>query len=94
MEAAAAHLVRRSYSDPWWERRRGSAAVHETVTLYGLPLVADRTVAYATVDPSGARDLFIEHALVQGEVDLPLPVLADNRSVLVEARFAPSAQEK
>src|SRR3546814_11915637 len=40
---------------------------HEKVLLYGVPLVADRLVNYARVDPELCRELFIRHALVHGE---------------------------
>ena len=40
---------------------------HEQVTLYGVPLVADRLVNYGKVDPELSRELFIRHALVYGE---------------------------
>ncbi|MFO7549561.1 MAG: ATP-dependent RNA helicase HrpA [Acidimicrobiia bacterium] len=69
IEEAAAHLVRRSSSDPWWDAERGMAVAHETVTMYGIPLVTDRTVIYGRIDPDGARRLFIRHALVAGEWD-------------------------
>ncbi len=39
----------------------------ERVTLYGLPLVPRRRVGYANVDPAVARELFIRHALVEGD---------------------------
>ena len=39
----------------------------ERVTLYGLPLVARRRVGYASIDPQVARELFIRHALVEGD---------------------------
>ncbi len=85
-EQLGAHLVKQSHGDPRWDATRGKAVCKQRVTLYGLPLVADRTVAYASVDRSEARDLFIEHALVRGEADLPLPVLADNQAALADAR--------
>jgi ATP-dependent helicase HrpA len=40
------------------------------VTLYGVPIVARRRVQLGRVDPVTARDLFIRHALVDGEWDL------------------------
>ncbi|WP_180935656.1 ATP-dependent RNA helicase HrpA [Nocardioides ungokensis] len=61
------HLVKRSYSEPHWSRKRASVMAHERVTLYGVPLVADRLVSYGKVDPDLARELFIRHALVYGE---------------------------
>ena len=39
----------------------------ERVTLYGLPLVPRRRVDYAQIDPELARELFIRHALVEGD---------------------------
>src|SRR4051794_28417966 len=67
VEALAAHLVKRSYGEPHWEKDRGSVVAFERVTLYGVPLVAHRKVAYGSIDPELARSLFIRHALVQGE---------------------------
>ena len=40
---------------------------YERVTLYGLPLVARRRVGYARVEPTVARELFLRHALVEGD---------------------------
>ena len=58
-EPLAAHLLRRSYSEPRWDARRGAVVATEKVTLYGLPIVAARTVSYGRIDPAAARDLFI-----------------------------------
>ncbi|MEH3078905.1 MAG: ATP-dependent RNA helicase HrpA [Quadrisphaera sp.] len=69
VEALAEHLVVRSHSEPRWSKQRGAAVATERVTLYGLPLVAGRTVPLARLDPVTARDLFIRHALVGGEWD-------------------------
>ncbi len=66
-EALAAHLVKRTYSEPHWEKDRGAVMGYERVTLYGLPLVARRKVPYARVDPELSRDLFIRNALVEGD---------------------------
>ena len=85
-ERIGSHLVKRSHGDPRWDRRRGRAVCTERVTLYGLPLIADRTVPYAQVDQSAARDLFIDHGLVSGEIDLPVPILDANRAALADTR--------
>ena len=63
-ERLGAHLVKRSYSDPWWDAKRGEAMAEERVTLYGLPVVAGRPVSLARVDPGEARRMFIDEALV------------------------------
>ncbi|WNG87439.1 ATP-dependent RNA helicase HrpA [Mycobacterium sp. ITM-2016-00317] len=67
VERVAGHLVQRSYSEPHWDAERGAVMAYERVTLYGLPLVARRRVGYAQVDPEVARELFIRHALVEGD---------------------------
>ena len=66
-EELGAHLVKRSYSEPHWSAKRGSAMARERVTLYGLPVVADRLVPLGRIDPDLARELFIRHALVEGD---------------------------
>jgi ATP-dependent helicase HrpA len=66
-EALAPHLVKRTYSEPRWSARRGAVVADERVTLYGVPLVAARTVGYGRIDPALSRELFIRHALVEGD---------------------------
>ncbi len=66
-EPLAGDLVRRSHSEPHWEKRQGSAVVFERVTLFGVPIVARRRVRLGRIDPRLARELFIRHALVGGE---------------------------
>jgi ATP-dependent helicase HrpA len=84
-EKAGAHLVQRTYSEPHWDRKRGAVMAFERVTLYGLPLVVGRRVDYARVDPDGARELFVHHALVLGEWDTHHAFASANASVLEEA---------
>jgi ATP-dependent helicase HrpA len=84
IEEAGAHLVHRSHGDAWWDQERGAAVAHETVTIYGLPLVTDRTVLYGRIDPEGARELFIRHALVAGEWEAHHAFAAHNRAVIDE----------
>ena len=66
-ERLAGHLVKRTYSEPHWSAKRAAVMAHEKVTLYGVPLVADRLINFGKVDPALSRELFIRHALVQGE---------------------------
>ncbi|MGV0791953.1 ATP-dependent RNA helicase HrpA [Mycolicibacterium sp. XJ1819] len=66
-ERIGAHLLDRSYSEPHWDAERGAVMAYERVSLYGLPLVPRRRVNYSQVEPELARDLFIRHALVEGD---------------------------
>lgn len=67
VERVAGHLVARTYSEPHWDARRGAVMAFERVTLYGLPLVPRRAVGYGQIDPVVSRELFIRHALVEGD---------------------------
>lgn len=84
-ERLGSHLVKRTYSEPHWSRKRAAVMARERVTLYGVPLVADRLVQYGRVDPPLARELFIRHALVQREWDSRHRFLAENARLLEEA---------
>jgi ATP-dependent helicase HrpA len=85
VEPLAGHLVKRSYSEPHWEKKRGGAVALEKVTLYGVPLVVDRKVSYGRIDPAAARELFIRHALVEGDWSTSHKFFAENRRLLAEA---------
>jgi ATP-dependent helicase HrpA len=67
IEPLATHLVRSTFSEPTWSAKRGAVMARERVTLYGVPIVVDRLTTYTSVDPELCRELFIRHALVQGE---------------------------
>ncbi|HEY6932087.1 MAG TPA: ATP-dependent RNA helicase HrpA [Marmoricola sp.] len=84
-ERIGAHLVKRSWSEPHWSRKRESAMAYERVTLYGVPLVADRLTGIGKVQPELARELFIRHALVQGEWRARHRFFETNRRLLEEA---------
>jgi ATP-dependent helicase HrpA len=78
VERIGAHLVQRTYSEPHWDAQRGAVMAYERVTLYGLPLVPRRRVNYAQVEPELARELFIRHALVEGDWETRHHFFRDN----------------
>ncbi|MGY1746814.1 ATP-dependent RNA helicase HrpA [Blastococcus sp. SYSU D00695] len=82
VEQLAGHLVKREYSEPRWDAKRGSVVATERVTLYGLPLVGGRRVQYGSIDPVVSRELFVRHALVQGEWSTHHRFWADNQRAL------------
>ncbi|ANK01166.1 ATP-dependent RNA helicase HrpA [Serratia plymuthica] len=67
IEPLAQYLVKHSYSEPHWSKSQGAVMASEKVTLFGLPIVAARPVNYSTIDPLLCRELFIRHALVEGD---------------------------
>ena len=84
-EEVGAHLVKRTYSEPAWSTKQGAATAFERVLLYGVPIVTNRRVLYAKVDPEHARELFVRHALVQGEWTTHHQFFHENRRLLAEA---------
>ncbi len=82
VEAAAQHLVKRTYSEPHWSAKRAQVVASERVTLYGVPLVAGRTVGYGRIDPPLCRDLFIRHALVEGDWKTQHAFFTRNRELI------------
>jgi ATP-dependent helicase HrpA len=83
-EALAAHLVKRTYSEPHWSKKQAAVVASEKVLLYGIPLVAARRVNYSRIDPVLSRELFIRHALVEGDWDTRHHFFAANRALLDE----------
>jgi ATP-dependent helicase HrpA len=81
-EKLAPHLVKHSYSEPHWDRRMGAVMAFEKVTLYGLPIVPRRRVGYSRVDPVASRELFIRHALVEGDWETHHKFFSENKRLL------------
>ncbi len=85
-ERAGAHVVKRTYDEPEWDIEMVSPMSIERVFLYGVPLVAGRRVHYRRVDPEGAREMFIHHALIEREWETHHAFFAQNEGVLDEVR--------
>ncbi len=86
VEELGAHLVKRTYSEPHWSKQAGRVLAYERVTINGLELVARRRVHYGPIDPVASREIFIHHALVEGELDTRAPYFAHNRALLDQLR--------
>ncbi|MFF3643123.1 ATP-dependent RNA helicase HrpA [Streptomyces sp. NPDC002564] len=84
VEPLAQHLVKRTYSEPHWEKDQAAVMAVEKVTLYGVPIVTDRKVNYGRIDPEVSRDLFIRNALVEGDWRTHHKFFAANRRLLTE----------
>ncbi|AZK95038.1 MULTISPECIES: ATP-dependent RNA helicase HrpA [Streptomyces] len=84
VEPLAQHLLKRTYSEPHWEKDQAAVMAYEKVTLYGVPIVAQRKVNYGRIDPETSRDLFLRNALVEGDWRTHHKFFADNRRLLTE----------
>ncbi|WP_081239290.1 ATP-dependent RNA helicase HrpA [Streptomyces viridosporus] len=84
VEPLAEHLMKRTYSEPHWEKDQAAVMAYEKVTLYGVPIVAQRKVNYGRIDPEVSRELFIRNALVEGDWRTHHKFFAANRRLLTE----------
>ena len=81
VEQLAKHLIKRSYQDPHWEKKRGQVGAFESVTLYGLPIVNRRKINYGPIDPKESHKIFLL-ALAQGEVNTRLKFYRHNQKLI------------
>jgi ATP-dependent helicase HrpA len=86
VEPIADHLVKRSYSDPHWHEKSGAVMAFERVTLFGLPLVARRRVPYGPIDPQVSRELFLQHGLVERQLNISDSFFVHNAEVLDQVK--------
>ncbi|MCP4114810.1 MAG: ATP-dependent RNA helicase HrpA [Desulfobacteraceae bacterium] len=86
LEEIGQDLLTRTWSSPRWEKRRGEVVATEQVSLFGLVIVPERTVAYGRINPQEAGEIFIRHALVEQEVARPFPFMQQNQSLIDELR--------
>ncbi|MEV0747320.1 ATP-dependent RNA helicase HrpA [Streptomyces sp. NPDC050273] len=84
IEPLAQHLLKRTYSEPHWEKDQAAVMAYERVTLYGVPIVAQRKVNFGRIDQEASRDLFIRNALVEGDWRTHHQFFHDNRKLLGE----------
>ncbi len=86
IEQQAAHLVKKSWRDAHWSRKRGAVVAFEQVTLFGLTLVEKRAVQFGAQDPVRAQEIFMLEALARCEIDARSDFVRANARVLAEAR--------
>ncbi len=82
LEEAGKDLCTHTYSEPHWEKKRGEVVASQQVSLFGLIIVNGRKMAYGKVNPEEASEIFIRHALVQGEIDQPLKFMDHNQQLI------------
>lgn len=84
VEEMAGDLVKRHYSEPHWERKRGEVIAFERVSLYGLTTTPRRKVSYQKHDPALCREIFIRTALVEGDYDTNAGFFRKNKALIEE----------
>ena len=81
----AAHLLVKSHAKPRWDDRTAAATVREHVSLFGLGLPTKRRIAYGTINPVDARDIFIQRGLVQGRFRPDAAFIEHNDAIITQA---------
>jgi ATP-dependent helicase HrpA len=81
LEKIGAHLAKKTYHDPHWEKTPAQAMAFERVTVYALTVVPKRRVAFGPIDPRAAREIFIREALVHGQLDAEAEFLRRNQNL-------------
>jgi ATP-dependent helicase HrpA len=82
IEPLAKHLIKKQYLEPHWSKKNGCAMAYEQVSLYGLIIVAKRLVNFKQIDKKLARELFIRHGLVEGDVQLNDDFFKHNQALI------------
>ena len=84
LEETGAHLIKRHYYDPHWEKKAAQVAAWERSTLFGLILNPKKRVHYGPMNVSESREVFIRQALVGGEFETRAPFFAHNRKLIAD----------
>lgn len=84
IEHAGKDLLKHTYHDPFWSEKSGAAMVYRKSTLYGLTVVSGRRTPLSTINSTMARDMLIEHGLVEGKWHCQLPFYQHNLEMLAD----------
>ncbi len=84
LEQIGKNLCTHTYSDPHWEKKRGEVVAKEQISLFGLIIINNRSIAYGKINPQESSEIFIRHALVQGEIHQNFEFMTHNQQLIDE----------
>ena len=102
LESIAGDLCVKSYSSPYWSKKLGTVMAYEKVTLFGLPIVENRSVHFSSIDPEEAHKIFVSEALIEGNIRERFPFIDKNQRIIdslsqienkLRRRYVPESQE-
>lgn len=82
LEEVGAHLIKRHYFDPHWEKKAAQVVAFERSTLYGLVINPKKRVHYGPMNVPESRAVFIRQALVAGEFHTLAPFFSHNQQLI------------
>jgi ATP-dependent helicase HrpA len=68
LEQVGAHLIKRSWFDPHWEKKAMQVVAFERSTLYGIVVNPRKRINFGPMSPKESREIFIRQGLVGGEI--------------------------
>ncbi len=86
LENLAGDLCKRTYLHPHWEKKKGLVTAYEQVSLFGLVIIPKRQVPYGNIDPDRATEIFIQNALIDGDINETLDFLLHNQNLIDDVR--------
>ena len=85
IESVADQLCKYSWSSPHWQKKTGQVVADEKVSLFGLIIATGRKVNFgkrSKKNIAAARDIFIQSALVSGELNGSYRFLEHNLALI------------
>ncbi len=85
IESVAGELCKYSWSDPHWQKKTGQVIADEKVSLFGLIIITGRKVNFgkrSKKNIEAARDIFIQSALVSGQLSGTYAFLDHNLALI------------
>lgn len=76
-----AHVIKRSYSQPYWDEKAGRVLAKESIRIHGMELQTN-SVSYLKVDPKEATNIFIREAFLGETFEAPHPFIKKNRQLV------------
>jgi len=89
LESMGGELCKYSWTNPRWQKKSGRVVCDERVSLFGLTIVHGRTINFGRRHPKNrkeAQNIFIERALLQGEITGNYSFLLHNRTLIEKWR--------
>ena len=84
LPSLASHLVKKTYTEPFYHRKFGQVMAKERQTLFGLTIVEGKSTPYGKIAPEEAREVFIQQALVENGYRGKGVFLSHNQKLLDE----------
>jgi len=82
IEKVGAHLLKKSWGEPRWEKKQAQVTALERATLYGIVVYGGRRINYGQRNAQEAREIFIRDALVAGDFETRLPFYIHNHKLV------------